>query len=619
MAGSDGSEPATTVTMSFVHSRNCEVAHHAALDSSRVAESGETPCSDAQAGPPASCRFAAFPFPSAPPVRSPRPSRGACGDGSMRRGLRASSVQAGSWALAGASRLGLCGHWAESVDETGYIHRRKHAQPTRAPVRIAASRGQRDPILFGTVRLFPYCRGPLHATVPTATERLTKPGGKMCDARAMQRFSHCLLASAFLWGCSDADPGSERVAPSIQPGPAAGGSQTNAPLHPGGTSPVGAPGAAGAPSVPSGPRMQQPPPGPPTELPPAMPPPSGSATPTGAVAPTSSSPPTTTGAPVDASDATDATDTSGAGDSSEPDTTGEQTDGAANPNPMPRTECPQAPPAESKPPASDRTLAVSKDEYAQMFERMDPFEGSRGSLPWHMYTPEPAKAGDGGERFPLVVMLHGGYGREVDDGNILVDVAQYLVGSANGLLTEQNRQLYPAFILAPHCRVSEGCNFYSNEWASNGGAHFQVNPEPSVSGGTALELIRHVMEAYPVDRTRVYLTGNSMGGGGTWELAQRHPELFAAILPVSGHTPNLDQLKTVAQAKLPVWAFGAENDNVNPYSDTVAAIESLSQAGGCAWLTTYTNAGHDDDLWSSPYLEPGLWPWLFTQTNSNAP
>lgn len=282
-----------------------------------------------------------------------------------------------------------------------------------------------------------------------------------------------------------------------------------------------------------------------------------------------------------------------------------------------RSECPEAPPAEEKAPAQDRSLVVSKDEYSQLIVAQEPFQGSRGTLPYHLYTPEQATSAPD-TQFPLVVVLHGGYGREVDDGNILVDVAQYLLGAANGLLTEDNRQTYPTYILAPHCRVGEGCNFGSNEWASTGGANFQVLPEPSVAGGTALELIEHVIATHAVDPARVYLTGNSMGGGGTWEFAQRRPELFAAVLPVSGHTPNQEQLLTIAEAKLPVWAFGAQNDSTNPYTDTVAAIDALQAAGGCAWLTTYQNAGHDDALWSSPYLEPGLWPWLFTQTNPSS-
>lgn len=284
----------------------------------------------------------------------------------------------------------------------------------------------------------------------------------------------------------------------------------------------------------------------------------------------------------------------------------------------PRTECPTAPPATQKDPASDRSLAVSKDDYAQLLTKETPFEGTRGALPWHLYTP-PQAAEDASARFPLIVVLHGGYGREVTDGNIMVDVAQYLLGSANGLLTEANRTAFPAYIVLPHCRVEEGCNFGSNEWASAGGAHYQVQAEPSVAGGTALELVEHVIDTYAVDPTRVYLTGNSMGGGGTWEFASRRPELFAAVLPVSGHPPALEFLTPISDAKLPVWAFGGQNDTTNPYADTVEAIDTIDTAGGCAWLTTYNNTAHDDALWSSPYLEPDLWTWLFAQTNSSAP
>lgn len=284
----------------------------------------------------------------------------------------------------------------------------------------------------------------------------------------------------------------------------------------------------------------------------------------------------------------------------------------------PRTECPTAPPATQKAAATDRSLAVSKDDYAEMLTQETPFEGTRGALPWHLYTPAQA-AENPSERFPLLVVLHGGYGREVTDGNIMVDVAQYLLGSQNGLLTEANRSEFPTYIVLPHCRVDEGCSFGSNEWASAGGAHYQVQAQPSVAGGTALELVEHVIDTYSVDPTRVYLTGNSMGGGGTWEFASRRPELFAAVLPVSGHPPALEFLTPIADAKLPVWAFGGENDSTNPYADTVEAIDSIDASEGCAWLTTYTGTGHDDALWSSPYLEPELWSWLFAQSNSSAP
>lgn len=296
---------------------------------------------------------------------------------------------------------------------------------------------------------------------------------------------------------------------------------------------------------------------------------------------------------------------------------GSSAGGAPSSDPMPRTACPEAPPAEQKGPATDRALAVSKNAYSALIKKETPFTGTRGSLPYHLYEPSAAESPSAG--FPLLLVLHGGYGREVTDGNIMVDVAQYLLGSKNGLLTETNLAAFPTYILFPHCRENEGCTFGSNEWSSAGGAHYQIKEEPSVAGGTALELLEHIIKNYPIDPTRVYLTGNSMGGGGAWEFASRRPELFAAVLPVSGHPPADQFLAPIAEAKLPVWAFGAQNDSTNPYSDTVSAVDTISSSSGCAWLTTYTGAGHDDALWSSPYLEPGIWPWLFAQSNSSAP
>lgn len=465
----------------------------------------------------------------------------------------------------------------------------------------------------------------------------------------MLRSRSCLFASALLWACSSTDdsrdaamspvvPSNTAVSPAVTPGgtavqpPVAPGSGTTA-VQPVPVAPVTPPtpvdSTTVAPNQPVTPGVD--PAVQPTVQPPAVQP--TGTTDTTSVAPDttgSTEPDTTTTQDTTLGDTSDVDTSADATNTDSMSTTSDDTTDDPGPAPMMRTECPEAPPAETKDPAASLELAISKDEYEQMLDRQEPFVGTRSTLPWHMYTPEQA-AGAPSEQFPLLVVLHGGYGGQVIDGHIRVDVAQYLLGSANGLLTEANRQAYPTFIIAPQCRMAgfeaadaglvpgeEACNFGGNEWASAGGANFYISDQPSVSGGTALELIQQVIDTYPIDPSRVYITGNSMGGGGTWEFAQRHPELFAAALPVSGHTPNLEQLKSIANAKLPVWAFGGKNDFKNPYTDTLAAVEYINRNGGCAWLTTYSNAAHDDDLWSSPYLEPGLWPWLFAQRNPSA-
>jgi len=280
-----------------------------------------------------------------------------------------------------------------------------------------------------------------------------------------------------------------------------------------------------------------------------------------------------------------------------------------------RTECPEPPPGAGDTVEPERNYSISddvKNAYLELIQAQEPFQGTRGSLPWHFYEP-PQVAENPDALFPLVLVLHGGYGREVENGNVRVDAAQYLLGSSNGLLTETNRETFPTYIVAPHCRVGEGCVFGTNEWSSDGGAFFEIRPEPSVAGGTAVELVEHLIDAYAVDPARIYVTGNSMGGGGTWEFIQRWPELFAAGVPVSGHPPSYADLDVLAASKVPVWAFRGDNDPTNPSADTMTAVEHLTDNGGCAWMTTYSNTGHDDALWANPYMDERLWAWLFAQ------
>ncbi len=283
-----------------------------------------------------------------------------------------------------------------------------------------------------------------------------------------------------------------------------------------------------------------------------------------------------------------------------------------------RTDCPAAPPEMADvtpPPFGD--LEVPKEVYSAMLERQEPFAGSRIELPWHLYTPEQASSG-GSELFPVIISLHGGYGRGDEDFHILHDGVPFMLGSTNGLLTEENRAKYPAYIVIPHCVESAGCQFYGNEWASSGGANFQVQAEPSRYGSALIELIEHVVETYQVDPARIYVTGVSMGGGGTWELVQRRPDLIAAAFPQAGHTPAQQFLDDIAASKVPVWAFSSTGDNVNSWRDTDSAVEHISSQGGCAWVTKFENIEHSHLLWQRAFLEPGLWPWVFAQKQPRA-
>jgi len=116
----------------------------------------------------------------------------------------------------------------------------------------------------------------------------------------------------------------------------------------------------------------------------------------------------------------------------------------------------------------------------------------------------------------------------------------------------------------------------------------------------------------------VYVTGVSMGGGGSWEVALRRPDLIAAAVPMAGHTPDLQQLKAMGESKVPLWAHISSTDNNNPGADTKQAVEAVKNAGGCAWVTEYLNFEHSHKLWQRAFLNTDLWPWLFAQKQPRA-
>ena len=111
-----------------------------------------------------------------------------------------------------------------------------------------------------------------------------------------------------------------------------------------------------------------------------------------------------------------------------------------------------------------------------------------------------------------------------------------------------------------------------------------------------------------VDKDRVYLTGLSMGGYGSWTLAAAHPERFAAVVPICGGGNPGDAKKL---AGLPIWVFHGAKDNTVPIRRSEEMVEAIKAAGGNVKFTVYPEAGHDS--WTQAYDEPELYRWLLEQ------
>lgn len=123
-------------------------------------------------------------------------------------------------------------------------------------------------------------------------------------------------------------------------------------------------------------------------------------------------------------------------------------------------------------------------------------------------------------------------------------------------------------------------------------------------------LLDDVIASHKVDTRRVYLTGMSMGGRGTWFLAGRYPERFAAIAPVCG--AGLNWIAVERLRNMPVWVFHGDADTVVPTYESENMVGWLRDVGNEARLTLYPGIGHDS--WTQAYNTPELYEWFLSHS-----
>lgn len=195
-----------------------------------------------------------------------------------------------------------------------------------------------------------------------------------------------------------------------------------------------------------------------------------------------------------------------------------------------------------------------------------------------LYLPEGYEKSE--ERFPLVLFLHGA-------GETGTDTAKLKKEGLPKLVTKG--KTFPFILVAPQ---SQGMGWNSE-----------------ALGG----LLDEVASKYRVDPDRVYVTGLSMGGGGTIALAREFPERFAAMAPICAamfRSPGSRE-STVEKLKgIPAWYFHGGKDPVVPVSGSEQLVKALKDAGADVKLTIYPEAGHDS--WTEAYDTPELYEWLLS-------
>ena len=234
-------------------------------------------------------------------------------------------------------------------------------------------------------------------------------------------------------------------------------------------------------------------------------------------------------------------------------------------------------------------LALLQDPAQEMTAKT--YDGPGGKLLYRLYTPKAASAEN---KLPLILFLHGA-GERGDDN------AAQLKNCMKQFLKMQEK--YPAFIVAPQCPRDKKWNEVNWQAASH------VTPEkPSDPFASLMPLLNELKKELPVDLKRLYVTGLSMGGYGTWDLITRLPDTFAAAVPICG---GGDETKAPAIAKIPQWIFHGGADNVVKPERSRNMVEALKKAGAEPKYTEYPGVGHNS--WDKAYGEADLWPWLFSQ------
>lgn len=213
----------------------------------------------------------------------------------------------------------------------------------------------------------------------------------------------------------------------------------------------------------------------------------------------------------------------------------------------------------------------------QVFLTMNKEIKKKVHLDYLLYLPENYE-GKSEKKWPLMLFLHGAGER----GEDIEKVKKHGIPK----LADAGKE-FPLIVLSPQCPSH-------SYWPME---------------NDALEaLLEDVIENYAVDTGRLYLTGLSMGGYGTWSLAIKNPEKFAAIAPIcgGGEPQAVHKIKNV-----PVWTFHGAKDDIVPIAETEAMVKVLEAAGGNVKFTIYPEAKHDS--WTETYNNPELYDWFLQQ------
>lgn len=183
-------------------------------------------------------------------------------------------------------------------------------------------------------------------------------------------------------------------------------------------------------------------------------------------------------------------------------------------------------------------------------------------------------------KYPLMIFLHGAGERGTDINKVI----------ANGPLQDKHKEYTKEFaILAPQCPE---------------GQYWDVE--------TVYQLIQKIIKDNKnIDTNRIYLTGLSMGGWGSWRLAEKHPEMFAALVTVCGPAGLPEKREAHSIKNIPTRIFHGALDDIVPVDNSIQMYQELKSLGADVDLTIFKDDNHNS--WDSTYSDPEIYKWILKQ------
>ena len=206
------------------------------------------------------------------------------------------------------------------------------------------------------------------------------------------------------------------------------------------------------------------------------------------------------------------------------------------------------------------------------------------------------------EQYPVHLFLHGSGER----GN---DNSSQLTHGGKLFLKKENREKYNSWVIFPQCSENDRWpSLSSDQW--NNSFNNKIS-KPNKSLGLVIRLMDEFIKKKQVDKQRIYVSGLSMGGMGTFEILFRRPDMFAAATPICGN--GITQLAKLYANNVPVWIFHGSDDNVVSPKYSLAMAKAIIEAGGSPKMTLYENTGHES--WNNAFAEKDFLKWIHSKSN----